>query len=272
MVVREQYRHELSGAPVEPLYRIPHLEIRDIRVFADKTTAAKAAGEHIIAQVLQKPDSVITYATGNTMLPVYRHIAQQVEQRMVDFSQTSARHLDEYVGIRFTHPESFAGYILNEVIRPFHVPPNRSFLINGNSLNPASEAKWYNSAMKNPPADLVILGVGPHPGAHIAFNESGTNFTDETHIALLDRVTIQRDIDRGGEGFPSAFTQGPANIFAAKDIMLVAYGQDKGQALRRALTEPISEDCVASGLRLPGVGNKVTLFIDEAAAQVITAA
>ncbi|HCS78292.1 TPA: hypothetical protein DIV55_00955 [Patescibacteria group bacterium] len=267
----EVYKEQFPIIPVEPLRHLSHPDIKDIRIFADESSTAWAAGTHIITQVLSKPDSHIIYATGKTMEQVYTFVAQQVALGSVSFSRTSAGHLDEYVNANPLHPESFAGYILGRVIRPFHIKPENAFLINGNALDPIVEAFRYNIVMKQKQTDLVILGVGPYPGAHIGFNESGTSFSDQTHVALLDPITVQRDRDRGGEGFSEAITQGPANIFAARDIMLIAYGAGKGLALRQALTGEISESCVASGLRLPGVGSKVTLFIDKAAAEVITA-
>ena len=250
-------------------YEINHPEISRIRVFPTPEEAARAAAEKIIGLVRVNPQAAITYATGDTMIPLYKTLAQAASERRIDFTKTKGFHLDEYHPCAPDEEHSFVKYLREKVwgplgIRDFHE-------INGLTRDPEAEANRYNELLlSRQPIDLVILGIGPgssetNSGGHIGFNESGTPFSAETHLAKLDITTVKRDRDeRGQNTSDKAITVGIANILSAKRIFLVAYGQNKGKALRESLWGDIGPQSPASALRLEG--HKVTLFIDEAAA------
>ena len=142
--------------------------------------------------------------------------------------------------------------------------------MNGLAPNPDAEAERYDSLLSAKPIDLAILGIGPwsdetQTGCHIAFNESGTPFDQRVHVRTLDPVTLARDRQERGQNSPEkALTQGIANILEARKIILLAFGEKKGQSLRATLFGKIGSQRPASALRLQG--HKVILFIDEAAA------
>lgn len=253
---------------------IDHPEIAHILVFPTRELAAQAAANEIISVVRTSPTAAITYATGQTMEPVYDYLAEAVTNGLVDFNKTTVFHLDERYPCPPEDPTSFAGFILNRVVKPLGIPRSQAFLMNGLAPDPIAEARRYNEFLKSQPIRLAVLGLGPvdsvngrRVGGHIAFNESGTPFESEVHyVAQLGGATLNRDrVERGEEVPVGAITQGPANIFQAEQILLVAYGTDKGKSLGYALYDNIGVHCATSGLRLPGVGGKVIIIIDQEA-------
>ena len=115
--------------------------------------------------------------------------------------------------------------------------------------------------------DLLISGIGVN--GHIAFNEPGSALDCRTRIVDLAQSTIERMRERfSAEELPRrAITMGLGTILEARQIVLLACGSDKAEALARALTEEVSSDVPASVLRLHP---NVTIVADEAAAAVYT--
>ncbi|HCM82633.1 MAG: Glucosamine-6-phosphate deaminase [Candidatus Gottesmanbacteria bacterium GW2011_GWA2_42_16] len=259
---------------IQPIREILHPEIARIEIFRSKEETALAAAGAIALVVEQNPTATITFATGNTMVPVYKELAKLVERGEVDFSRTTAFHLDEYYPADPDKEDfSFVRYLRELVWKPLHI--GTVFELNGLAKDGVAEAKQYDKLLRSHPVDLAILGIGPwsdktQTGCHVAFNESGTPFDMGGHLAQLDVTTIQRDqVDRGQASPGMALTQGIGNILEARSILLVAYGEDKGQSLRQALTQEISPQRPASAIRM--VGDKVTIFGDFAVGKVLDA-
>lgn len=255
-----------------PYREISHNEIETIRVYPDQETCAKAAAGVIVSFVDTFPQARITYATGNTMVPVYGYLEEMAKTGLADFTQTTAFHLDEYLPASPDDPWGFVNFLRNRVFKPLKITKVNEF--NGLAQSPSLEAARYDRLLSQAPIDLAILGIGPwsdetQTGCHIAFNESGTPFAKRTHIQRLDPTTVARDRLERGQGSPDrAFTQGIANILEARNILLIAYGEGKGKSLYEALYGKIDEQRPASALRK--VGEKVRIFVDEAASSKLT--
>lgn len=263
----------VSKETVAPLpYReIFHPEIATIRVYPTSEAAAKAAAGTIASVVEGNPEARITYATGNTMVPVYGYLEELVNSGLADFSKTTAFHLDEYLPASPEDTWGFVHFLRKRVFGPLKIANINEF--NGLAKEASLEAARYDRLLSEAPIDLAILGIGPwsdetQTGCHIAFNESGTPFAKRTHIQKLDPITVARDrVERGQDSPGRAFTQGIANILDANNILLIAYGEDKGKSLKEALYGDLGEQRPASALRK--VGEKVRIFIDEAAASAL---
>jgi len=244
--------------------KLRHPEISSIRVYQSSEYASLAAAQFISDIVRHNPTAAITYATGETMIPVYSALAKMVKRGEVNFSKTKAFHLDEYYPCSPDSPHSFARYIKERVFKALGISEKNRFLMNGLAKDPKTEALRYNSLLGKQEIDLAILGIGP--GSHIGFNEQGTSFDKKTHLATLSQETVDRDrVERGQSTPEHAITQGISNILSARKILLLGYGSKKGSYLGAALTGSITPDIPASALRL--VGDKVSVFIDSEAAR-----
>lgn len=237
---------------------IIHPELQLIRAFPTPESTAEAAANFIATTVLYQPEATITYATGATMEPVYARLATQVADGSVSFKKTRLVHLDEYWPYPPDGNFSFVRFLRERAQRPLGIPDANACYLNGLAQSPDEEAVRYDQLVTN--VTLAILGIGP--GGHIGFNERNTLFGTRTHLAHLSEETVYRDqVERGQDTPKTALTQGIANILAAQNIILVAFGPTKGRYLREALYGPIADNCPASALRL--VGDKVRVYIDE---------
>ena len=241
--------------------KINHKEINEFYVCDNADQAILMAGDNIIEIVKSNPRAKITYATGNTKIPLYEYIAKKIEAGEVDFSQTTAFHLDEYFPISPDHQDSFVNYLNKRVFKPFQIKPENIHVLDGNDPNYQKTCDNYNKWLKGG-VDLCILGIGP--GSHIGFNESGTAFDSVTHLVELSPETVYRDqIERGQNSPPRAISQGIANILEAKKIILSAFGSNNIETIYNAFFKKISRKYPASALRK--VGGKVSVIIDKQA-------
>ena len=108
---------------------------------------------------------------------------------------------------------------------------------------------------------MQILGIGEN--GHIGFNEPADHLALNTHIASLSettRVANARFFGAMEEVPTSAITMGIGSILRAKQIVLLAFGSEKREALLRAFSGSVGAHCPASFLQLHG---NVTVFTDQ---------
>ena len=246
---------------------IEHPEISRIEVYPSVAPLARAAAHAIIEVVKQNPNAVITYATGDTMIPIYQAVASIINQDTTFFRETRAFHLDEnFPADPNVNEFSFVRYLRQRVFGPLQIPPDNIFEIDGTARDAGEEALRYDRVLSENPVALAILGIGP--GGHIGFNERGAKFELRTRYTCLSGETIHRDhVERGLSTPETVITQGPANILEADRILMIAFGSKKGEYLHEALCGSVTPDCPASALRTDG--KKVTIIIDETAAEVL---
>lgn len=201
---------------------------------------------------------VIGLATGSTPETLYEKLVQSD----LDFSDVVSINLDEYVGLSADHPQSYHQFMNDQLFDEKEFKAN--YLPDG-LAEEESEIKRYNQLLEEHPVDLQILGIGVN--AHIAFNEPGASFDGRTQKVKLTDETIEankRFFESADDVPRYAYSMGLQSIMDAKKIILLAYGENKADAVQKAIEGPVTEEVPASILqRHPNV----IFIIDEAAAQ-----
>jgi glucosamine-6-phosphate deaminase len=93
-------------------------------------------------------------------------------------------------------------------------------------------------------------GIGEN--GHIAFNEPETPFDVRTHVQELTDNTIEvnaRFFEKKEDVPTKALSIGLGTIFDAREVVILATGEKKKEAVRRATTEEVSLSCPASMLQ-----------------------
>jgi glucosamine-6-phosphate deaminase len=216
------------------------------------------------AQIAVKPDSVLGLATGSTPLGTYRKLVEMAKDGL-DFSQVTTFNLDEYVGLAGDHPQSYRYYMEQNLFSGVNIPREKTFIPNGTAADLAAECAAYEEKIKGAGGiDLQLLGIGSN--AHIGFNEPGSEFGSTTRLVDLAESTIE-DNSRffaSREEVPTqAISMGIKSIMQAKQIVLMANGENKADAIWATVLGPVTSDVPASVLQLHPF---VTLVLDEAAA------
>ncbi|MDO7906953.1 glucosamine-6-phosphate deaminase [Paenibacillus sp. JX-17] len=218
----------------------------------EKEEDLNAAGAGLIVSLLQAhPRATLGLATGSSPVGIYRHLIQLHRQGMVSFSRASSVNLDEYVGLEEGHPESYRSFMDQQLFSHIDISRENTFVPKGSAVDLEAECEGYEQLLEEKgPVDLQLLGIG-HNG-HIGFNEPGDHLTGRTHVVDLQEQTRQAN----ARFFPSmdnvprqAITMGIGTILKARQIVLVARGEEKAEIVHRAFRGPITTQCPASLLQ-----------------------
>lgn len=188
--------------------------------------------------------NVLGLATGSTPLSLY----DQMIHSSLDFSDVVSINLDEYVGLPADNKQSYHYFMKEQLFK--YKPFKKNYLPDGLAKNEDSECDRYNEVIATHPIDIQILGIGQN--GHIGFNEPGTPFDSLTRKVELAASTIeanQRFFEKKEDVPTHAFSMGIKSIMQSKQIILLAYGKAKAQAIKAMIEEPANEKCPASALQ-----------------------
>lgn len=237
----------------------------EIIILSSPAEVGRVAASKIAQIITRKPDAVVGLATGSSPLAIYAELAKRVSAGELDTSAVRGFALDEYVGIPEGHPESYASVIRREVVEPLRMNPNLVHLPDGRAADIEAACIAYDTAIREAGGvDIQILGIGSN--GHIGFNEPTSSFASRTRIKTLaprTRADNARFFDNPDEVPTHCLTQGLGTIMDARQLVLVAQGENKASAIAAAVEGPVSSICPGSILQFH---QHATVIVDEAAA------
>jgi glucosamine-6-phosphate deaminase len=188
----------------------------------------------------------------------------------VDWSRITAFHMDDYVGLAESHPQSFRNYLRRHLLS--RVPIGRFHPLAAEQSDLAGVCAAYSARLSEKPIDLICMGIGEN--GHIAFNDPAVADFDDPALVKeveLDGACRQQQVNDGC--FPAladvprhALTLTIPVFRRARRLSVHVPGPRKAAAVRAALRDPIGTDCPASILR---VHPRATLYVDTAAAGLL---
>lgn len=223
----------------------------------------------ILSQVIaDKPDAVLTLATGSSPLGLYSLLIKSYQENHLDLSRVTTKNLDEYWPIAKSHPQSYDRFMRDNLFNHVNIPECNRHIPNCEAENPKEEVLRYQDTIRKiGPSDLTILGIGPGLTCHIAFNERGSQIDSRTRLVQIDEETVKanaRFFDGDELRVPKlAMTQGIADILESRRIILIAKGFGKAEGIQRTLEGEIGSDAPASFLRMHP---NVTFILDQKSA------
>jgi len=223
-------------------------------------------GAEIVARVVRnKPRAVIGLATGSTPLGVYKELIRMHKDEGLSFSQIVTFNLDEYIGLPPEHPQSYRCFINQNLLDHIDIRKENTYLPDGMAENIELACVEYEKKIEEAGGtDLQILGIGSN--GHIAFNEPGSSLASRTRIEILSEETIQdnaRFFPRREDVPRYAITMGIGTIMDARELLLLANGGEKAEAVARMIEGPITAMVPATIVQLH---RKTTVIIERAAA------
>ena len=234
----------------------------------DAAAIGRAVGDAICALVSQKPRAVLGLATGATPVPTYRRIIQRHREEALSFRGVSTFNLDEYCDLPEAHGNSYRSFMREQLFSQIDILPENTSFLDGNCADERAESERFSRAIEAAGGiDLQLLGIGRN--GHIGFNEPAEAFTGEAYKTALTPSTIEANSPYFTDGTPMprfAMTMGIGQILQARQIVLVATGAAKAEAVKAMLEGEVTPRCPASALqRHPDV----TVYLDPAAASLL---
>ena len=229
--------------------------------------AAQNAVEIISAALERHGKARVIAATGNSQIP----FIEELVRRSVNWSDVELFHMDEYIGLGANHPSSFRYWIRTRLVEKAR--PGQVFYINGDAADLKAETERYSQLLLAEPIDVAFVGFGEN--GHIAFNDPSTaDFNDSAtvkRVALDEACRKQqagekhfKDIDSVPE---QAVTITCTGLLRANHWVCCVPEARKAQAVRSALTGPISETCPASLVRRHP---NAYLYLDKGSASLLS--
>ncbi len=215
-----------------------------------------AAGEMIKAiktfvPTEEKPYLVLGLPTGSTPIPVYERLVQAYNNGDISFKNVKTFNMDEYVGLRPDHPQSYHYFMQENLFKHVDIYPKNINIPDGMADDIPAFCRAYEMAIKNAGGiDIQLAGIGEN--GHLAFNEPNTSFDTPTHEQSLTQSTIQanaRFFDKPEDVPTRAVTIGLKTIFDARRVIVLATGSKKAEAIRLATQDSVSVNCPASMLQ-----------------------
>ena len=236
-----------------------------IYIYDSYEELGKAAAAAVRQTLNIKPNCVLGLATGSTPLGLYREMIRMHREEGLDFSRVTTFNLDEYVGLPKDHPQSYSHFMYENIFRHINIPPQNTYIPAGSTSNYRAFCEWYETRIRECGGiDLQVLGIGSD--GHIAFNEPSSSLGSRTRIKTLSRQTIQdnsRFFEKPEDVPVYAITMGVGTILEAQQIILLANGASKAEAVAGAIEGPVSSMNTASALQLH---KDVAYFLDRKAA------
>lgn len=238
-----------------------------VHVYDSPQQAAKATAVLFAAKVLSNPQAVLGLATGSTPMDTYKHLVRLYQEGLVDFSACRSFNLDEYVGLTPDHPCSYRRFMDEELFN--HINITETHVPLGSAADLATEARHYDEMIDQAGGiDIQFLGIGQN--GHIGFNEPDRAFSYTTQVVNLTESTIQanrRFFEREEDVPKQAISLGIGGIMKSKQIVLLAYGESKAQAVHDMIKGPVTPQCPASILQLHP---NTVIVLDREAASLLS--
>ena len=238
----------------------------ELVILKDSEQVATAGAERLQELLLKKPNAVLGLATGRTPKSMYRQLANLCNASPLSFRDVTTFNLDEYLGVQPNDAQSYRSYMRRELFDDIDIDPANTYLPECDAdQNPLDVGPGYEATiLEKGGIDCQVLGIGQN--GHIGFNEPSSSLNSRTRIKTLTRETIENNrqyFDDPDSQPQLAITMGIATIMDARQILLLATGEAKAEAVRQSIEGAVSASCPASILQMH---ERVVVLLDEPAA------
>lgn len=224
-----------------------------VKIMPDRTEMGKVAAADIVEAIresLRKKEEInMIFAAA----PSQNDVLQSLTESDVQWNRIHAFHMDEYIGLEKTAPQSFGNFLREHILG--NVPFKSVNLINCGAADPEEECTRYTALLEENPPDIIVMGIGEN--GHIAFNDPWVaDFQDPRKVktVLLDAVCRQQQVNDGCfasiDLVPKSAITLTCPVFAdAPRLFCIVPGKTKANAVRNTVHGEVNEECPATLLR-----------------------
>jgi glucosamine-6-phosphate deaminase len=237
-----------------------------LEIYAGEQELADTLAAALAARIKAHPTIVLGLPTGRTPLALYRALVALTEKERLDWSGVRTFNLDEFVGLGGREEGSYCRFMHEQLFDHVNLRAGHIGFLDGRVPDLQRECERFEQAIAAAGGiDLMLLGIGAN--GHIGFNEPADELAARTHqVTLTERTRAANALWFGGsiDAVPrAALSMGMATILNAREVVLMATGKSKMEAVRGMVTGGITTHLPASFLQLH---SRVTVMLDEAAA------
>ena len=239
----------------------------NVIICKDKRAVTKEAYKFVRERVMNCRAKVLGLPIGSTFEGLYKELVKGCKKGEIDFSDVHTFNLDEYIGMGADDPQSIRYFMNEKLLKHVNVKACNVYFLDGLTADIDRECAGYEEAIVSLGGiKLQIVGIGRD--GHIGFNEPGTSLTSRTHMITLAQSTISdyAKLFFGGDESkvpPWALSMGVGTVLDSDEVLMLAVGKNKADAIHGMLEGPITSMNTSSALQLHP---NVTVILDEEAA------
>ncbi|WAC15020.1 6-phosphogluconolactonase [Dyadobacter pollutisoli] len=239
-----------------------------ITVFDDHQALSFQVAQMMVAQIKNKPDSVICLASGETPFLAYHLLPTLLLDEGVDHQQFTLIGLDEWVNIPSQNTGSCSYFLHTTLIGPLKLSLSQFKLFDGMAPDLQTECDSMDEFIsKRGGIDLMVVGIGMN--GHIGFNEPGVSTELYAHVIDLDDTTqtVGQKYFADKTTLGQGITLGLKHLQEANAAILMASGDRKAHIMKATLEGPIDPLIPSTIIRNHPNG---LVMLDQKAASLLT--
>lgn len=229
-------------------------EMLNVKVFSTTEEMGRAAAAEVAAKIVEllgkKEEVNMIFAAAPSQEAFLNSL---IADSRIDWTRINAFHMDEYIGVGPSAPQSFAHFLRERIFD--RVPFRSVYCLDGLASDRDAECARYAGLLQRYPVDIVCMGIGEN--GHIAFNDPDVaDFNDPklVKVVALDPVCRQQQVNEKCferlDLVPSeALTLTVPALLRGRWLFCIVPFASKAEAVRCTLYGEISEHCPASVLR-----------------------
>ena len=244
-------------------------------VYSDSTEGSRKVADIVVEAIhrfeKEKPEGIfkLGLTTGATPASLYKVLSRYYSEGRISFKKVAVFSIDEYYPSSPTDMQSRNRRLHQELLNNIDILPENIHIPDG-SVSHEEVAAWCSKFDKDARnLDLLIMGIGEQ--GQVGFNEAGTSESSRTRTVLLSYPSRKRQA-RNFNGDLSvtpkeAITIGIGTMMSAKQVILMAWGETKAEAVARVVEGEIGSDCPATYFQHH---ENVSMFVDEVSGSLLT--
>ena len=196
---------------------------------------------------------VLGLATGSSPIRVYEELVRMHQEEGLSFKNVVTFNLDEYLPMDKENTQSYYFFMHEHLFNHVDILPENVHIPDGKvpSDKLVEYCLSYEQKIKDfGGLDFQLLGIGRT--GHIGFNEPGSHYNSGTRVITLDHITRVDAAPAflGIDNVPRrAITMGISTVRSAKRIILLGWGQNKADIIKKTIEGDISAHVPATYLQ-----------------------
>ena len=257
-----------KGIPADILHGFERIRTE---IYDQSSTASDKIADIIVNSInaCRNRNFRLGLTTGSTPASLYTRLKRAYDEGRVSFRNVEVYSIDEYYPYGKDEPQSRNMRLRSALLDGIDIPEENIHIPDGSVPQEriSEYCAEYDKAFRG--LDLLVIGMGEQ--GQIGFNEAGTSLKSRTRTVLLSYHSRKRQGRFCNGDFKhtpaAALTVGLDTIMTAGKIILMAWGEDKAEAVKRVAEMKPDSDYPASLLQ---AHPDITCYTDETGASLLT--
>jgi glucosamine-6-phosphate deaminase len=242
-----------------------------VNIYEDEEVACEIIADKIIAAIKAKSGVLrLGLTTGTSPIPLFKELVKRYQAGEVSFKDVEIFSIDEYYPApadnQSRNKRLYADFVAHVDVKPENIHVPKVSEVHDTAYVTEFCAKYDAMATG---LDLLILGTGDK--GEVGFNEFAASENSRTRTVLLPYTSRKRQSKNFGGNIDEtpnkAIAMGISTMMSAKEICLIAWGEDKAKVVEQVAESPIDPAWPASLLQKH---TNISFYVEENAAGLLT--